>query len=102
MEEVKTQKAIFERAFNALPEDRREEIKTFYSVGGAMGLIIKARHEALQLADYADYKGYGIGEMGYFINERASEFGEDVPELKSQYRALVSAYLDFTSEANSI
>jgi hypothetical protein len=103
MEHIKELKADFETAYNSLSEARKAEIETFYDTKiPVIHMLNDCKSEAQSLYDWADRKGYGIGEIGYNINEHANTFGEDVPELQKIYKRLLTAYIDFIDETRSI
>lgn len=106
MDTIKEYKKELIDAYEALPDERRAEIVKFYDRGGDTGAIMAmtehARSGAQGVIHYADYKGYGYGEVGFNINEDIKEFAEDVPELEREYKHLINAYFSFYTESKNI
>lgn len=106
MEEIRELKIELEKAFLALPEKRKTELKEFYSNSSDQAFIAgigrDTKEDAQNVIDYADRHCYGYGEVGYNLDECVKDFAENVPELQREYERLLYAYFDFLTESKEI
>lgn len=107
MENIQYQKERLLSAIKELPSIKLTDLCEYYSTSEtaealARQLYADAKESAEQAKDIADRRGYGYGEVGYYIAEDAKELGEEAPTLEKPFKRLANAYFDIITDlANS-
>jgi hypothetical protein len=96
--EINDFKKAFKDTFESLSFERQSAIKKWFDIYTIESLIRRTKSDAQGIIDYADKKGYGYGEIGYYLNEAVDDFAEDTPELKREYDNLLNAYFEFLTD----
>ncbi len=96
-------KKYLDEAVGSLEQQERDELFEYYNISGIFGLYRVSKDIATSTKRYADNRGYGQGECGYYFscNSENEHIFEDFPKVAKYIYGLAECYFDAMYELDN-